>query len=174
VEQFGEALHYVPEELKTAELCRAAVEQSGGALAYVPEHLKTLELCRAAVEQDGGALQAEMLLSIMREDPQFGQYFPSFPEASRTREVCILAIKAFESVCAHIPKELQSEEFFVEAVSVNENGKALKYVPKEYRTLNVCMAALRAHPDMEEELFDSIPKDIQEEVRAALKGKSAD
>jgi hypothetical protein len=56
VKQWGGTFEYVSSELKTKELCLAAVEEYGLALEYVPEELKTKELCLAAVEQHGGAL----------------------------------------------------------------------------------------------------------------------
>jgi hypothetical protein len=42
-------LRYVPENLKTAELCCAAVAINWHALEYVPDVLKTAEMCLAAV-----------------------------------------------------------------------------------------------------------------------------
>ena len=51
---YGYALQYVPEELKTPELCEVAVSNSGWALKYVPEELRTLDLCELAVKQIGG------------------------------------------------------------------------------------------------------------------------
>ena len=53
----GDLFRYVPECVKTAELCLAAVRQSGDALEHVPENLKTEELCLATVKQNGYALQ---------------------------------------------------------------------------------------------------------------------
>ncbi len=52
----------MPEYLRTAELCRAAVEKlvrvmDESALKYVPEYLRTAELCRAAVEKNRYALK---------------------------------------------------------------------------------------------------------------------
>jgi hypothetical protein len=47
----------VPEELKTAELCAAAVQQCGWALKYAPDNLKTQELCLTAVQQHDWALE---------------------------------------------------------------------------------------------------------------------
>jgi hypothetical protein len=46
----------VPEELKTPELCLAAVKHRGTALEYVPEGLKTEELCLAAAGRNLDAL----------------------------------------------------------------------------------------------------------------------
>lgn len=48
VRENGFYLRFVPEELKTPEMCKLAVESHGGALKFVPEEMKTLELCRLA------------------------------------------------------------------------------------------------------------------------------
>ena len=43
-------LDVVPEQMKTPELCLAAVQEDGWSLRYVPEHLMTPELCRIAMQ----------------------------------------------------------------------------------------------------------------------------
>jgi predicted DNA-binding WGR domain protein len=172
VKESGGALKYVPEELKTAELCLAAVKSDADALPYVPEALRTPELCLAAVKQNGKMLKyvpkklkaqiaeaagidydededskiqsEEDALRLVREAPAD---FPQIPERYRTREICLIAVTSFGSVCAYIPTALQSEEFFIEAVNMNTNGKALKYVPDEFRTLNVCLASVKKFPE---------------------------
>ena len=50
-------LSFVPESLKTAELCLEAVKNNSDALQFVPENLITAELCLEAMKQDGTALQ---------------------------------------------------------------------------------------------------------------------
>ena len=57
VRDWGDNLEYVPEELKSPELCESAVEDYGQALAWVPEKLKTFELCEIAVSNSGYVLQ---------------------------------------------------------------------------------------------------------------------
>ena len=57
VESDGEALQYVPDELKSEALCAKAVERNGDALRYVPDELKSEALCANAVESDGYALR---------------------------------------------------------------------------------------------------------------------
>ena len=42
VKQDGRLLRYVPEPLKTKEICFAAVQQNGQALKFVPEQLCTM------------------------------------------------------------------------------------------------------------------------------------
>ena len=46
---YGNSLKYVPESMKTKEICELAVSNDGRALEYVPESMKTNELCRIAV-----------------------------------------------------------------------------------------------------------------------------
>ena len=48
VQQDGWSLEYVPDRLKTPDLCLAAVQQDGLALQLVPDHLRTPDLCRIA------------------------------------------------------------------------------------------------------------------------------
>jgi len=50
VQQFGQALGYVPEELRTPELCLAAVQQNVAALEYVPKKVLTPEFRLEAVK----------------------------------------------------------------------------------------------------------------------------
>jgi hypothetical protein len=59
----------LPDALKTAEICLAAVQQDGRALDYVPEELKTQELCLAAVQQYGYAFRyvPDALKTIIKE-----------------------------------------------------------------------------------------------------------
>ena len=57
VKRYGEALQYVPDELKTEAVVLAAVESDGYALQYVPDELKTEAVVLAAVKCKGYALQ---------------------------------------------------------------------------------------------------------------------
>ena len=82
-------------------------------------------------------------LEFMRENPDD---FEQIPEQWRTREVCLMSIASYGSICELIPEELQSEEFFLEAVKVNANGKALKYIPVDFLTPKVCNTAVQLYP----------------------------
>jgi hypothetical protein len=112
-----------------------------------------------------GLLHKEKALAFIESNPD---KFDEIPDEYKTSAVCLVAIREYGSDCENIPTELQSEEFFIEAVEINENGKALKYVPEEYRTEKVCLAALKSHPDMAEEILGYVPKELREQVKAAL------
>ena len=47
----GFALKYVPEDMRTYELCEIAVKNEGWALEFVPKEFKTKELCEIAVKE---------------------------------------------------------------------------------------------------------------------------
>ena len=64
VERNGEALRYVPDELKSEAVCAKAVESSGYALQYVPDELKSEAVCAKAVERDGDALRYVLKKSL--------------------------------------------------------------------------------------------------------------
>jgi hypothetical protein len=48
---------HVPNELRTRELCLAAVRQFGWSLMHVPNELRTREMCLVAVRQNMGAIR---------------------------------------------------------------------------------------------------------------------
>lgn len=57
MQQNGLALKHVPEDLRTADLCKAAVNQDGMALEYVPKEIKEndREICLVAMKQTEAA-----------------------------------------------------------------------------------------------------------------------
>jgi hypothetical protein len=55
VRQDGEALEYVPNELKTAELCLEAMKCCGIFLSHVPKKVLTAEICFEATKHDSYA-----------------------------------------------------------------------------------------------------------------------
>ena len=90
-----------------------------------------------------GIHSVEAALAFVRKEPEC---FSNIPYEHRSREVCLIGIAACGMVCKFVPQKLHSEEFFLAAVAVNKNGKALKYVPPEYCTIKVIKTALTLHP----------------------------
>jgi hypothetical protein len=91
VQYDGYALKYVPENLRTEEICKIAVQQNGYALEYVPIKLRTEEICHLAVQQNGMALQY-------------------VPIKLRTEEICHLAIQQTGWALQYVPEKLKTEE----------------------------------------------------------------
>jgi len=67
VRQDGMALSYVPEKLRTVEVCLKAVRQNGSALQYVPENLKGKEgaIERPIVLHDPGGWTAPEIAKVL-------------------------------------------------------------------------------------------------------------
>jgi hypothetical protein len=117
----GVALKYVPDALKTPDMCLAAVKAPArycygieAVLSYVPEALRTPDLCMAAVQNEGVSLEF-------------------VPKNLKTAELCMIAVTHGDKgwirpSLAYVPKALKTEELC--AAAVNYNDDALKYVPK--------------------------------------------
>ena len=84
------ALQYVPEELKTKEICLAALQQDDWAFGYVPEEFKTQEICLAAVQKSGNAIEY-------------------VPEKLKTQEICLTAVQQDEDALEYVPEKLKKQ-----------------------------------------------------------------
>jgi hypothetical protein len=97
VRQDGDALRYVPESMKTPDLCFAAVRQDGEALQYVPTHMKTQAVCWAAINNDGRALEY-------------------VPESMKDYYLCMAAVENNGYAIEYVPDEKQTNEMLKTAV----------------------------------------------------------
>ena len=57
VKKYMHPMRYVPDDLKTQEMCNKAVEGDPWQLGDFPNHLKTEEMCEKAVEDQPETLQ---------------------------------------------------------------------------------------------------------------------
>ena len=122
VKQNGRALDYVPYELRTKELYELAVQENGLNLFYVPENYKTKELCEIAVKNNGEALRY-------------------IPKQLRMKELCEIAVKRNGWSLQYIPLELRTKELY--ELAIQQKGEALYYVPEELRTKELCELAVK-------------------------------
>jgi hypothetical protein len=150
---------------------KAAIKQAKEALVSAEKKVEAISMSKRVdtddnidsdYEDDDVIDSEEKALESVYEN---AENFWKIPEKYRTKDVCLATAKELGSVCGDIPEELQSEQFFIEAVTVNKNGKALKYVPDEYLTLKVCLVAIKQHPEMREELFEYIPEELHEKLQ---------
>ena len=157
------ALQYVPAKLKTAELCLAAMKSNGSALQYVPEELRTKDLCMAAVQNDKGYL--------LKKGVGFSPRYVSFkyvPADLRDEELCAAALigagdSGDLSAMAEelIPLNILTEKSWV--AFVQRNGRWLGVVPKELRTLRVCVEAVKHTPQVR----GIVPQELRAQVKEA-------
>jgi hypothetical protein len=143
--QNGRALGYVPEKLRTEELCRLAVAQKGWALYHVPKELRTDEMCRIAMAQNGIALE-HVPKKLRTEEmcriavAQKGWALDHVPQKLRTNEMCRIAVAQDGGALDYVPQKLRTNEMC--RIAVAQDGGALDYVPQKLRTNEMCRIAV--------------------------------
>ena len=90
----GRALEFIPEHLRTRELCELAMKQDSRAFAFVPKEKRTPELCLLAVKQDG---------YVLEDVPK--EYF-------QDRDFCLAMVKTCGIALAQAPAHLIDQSFF--------------------------------------------------------------
>ena len=138
-------LQFIPDELRTKELCESAVKQNGEALNYVPKEYKTIEMCEMAVQNNGETLnyvpdKFQTLKMYKIAVQQNGMALEYVPEKYKTIKLCELAVKQNGRAFKHIPKEYKTKELC--ELAVQQNGMALNYVPRKLRTKEICKIAI--------------------------------
>jgi hypothetical protein len=109
----GLALQFIPEELRTKELCEIAVNNYGSALEWIPEKFKTETICKIAVKNSGIALEF-------------------IPEELRTPEICKLAVTNDGFALEFVPEKLKTYELCKIAMT---NYLILEFVPEKYKKM---------------------------------------
>lgn len=69
------------------------------------------------------------------------------PEAMKTPEVCLEAVRQYPLALSSVPKRLKTRELCLEAVrtpvSSDRMASPLRFVPDELKTVDMCAEALR-------------------------------
>ena len=141
-------MKYIPEQLRTKELCELAIKQNGSSLYYVPECLKTPEFCEVAVKNYGHALQFvpdEIITKELCElaIKQNGNNLAYVPDEYVTKEICKLAVKNNSNALRYVPDEIITQELCELAVQNNDNGLILYPIPEKYKTPELCELAVQ-------------------------------
>lgn len=157
----GVALAHVPEALRSRTLCRRAVSQNGASLAHVPEpllHVDDYELPRLAALSWPEAMRfipvegrtRTLCLDLLRVAPRCLAHVPTH---FLTRDLMEDLVRRERGCVADAPRDLLDEDLCVASVSAPEPSlpsvyaeaaRNLARVPREWRTLRVCRAALRS------------------------------
>ena len=160
------ACRYIPAELQTDDFFTEAVKANWVARKYIPQdHTFNVYLEAAKkkfADEPEESITKEFVLDFLRKNPDA---FRVIPEKHRDQEACFIAIESYDSACRGVPAELQTEDFFIEAVKVNADGWALRYIPQEHRRPNVCLAALERHPQMRDEILGYVPENLKANER---------
>jgi hypothetical protein len=145
VSQNGYALEHVPQDLRTEQFCRFAMTRCGLALKYVPQDLRSEDMCRIAVAENGWALAAvpKALRTeemCMKAMARNAEAVWCVPEALLTEKMCKNAVARFGFTLGNIPQKLRTSDIC--RIAVAECGWALEFVPDALRTGELCKIAV--------------------------------
>ena len=149
------SIQFVPEALKTPELCLAAVSRRGETLNYVPEEKKTVELCQAAIRSNGQALAF-------------------VPGALRTPELCMEAVCNRGWALEDVPEKVKTPRMCREALKRMQSADYM--ILADIPFAEVCLEGLQKFSgtlDQEFKIFAAIDPEIMTE-RLALEGVRMD
>jgi hypothetical protein len=127
----GDCFEYLPEEMKTLEVCKK-IAASTGYISKFPEEFKTEEIC----------------LSASQTNPCSIYYMP---EKYKTKEVCMNALRGGDYL-EHVPEVLRTKEFYEEIVDINPC--LLRSIPKEYKTKEMCLKAVKKDCNLLDHLIE--------------------
>jgi hypothetical protein len=161
VRNVSNTLQFVPEEMRTEQLCRRAVEKNGRALRHVPEKLRSREICNLAIQTRGLALEyvpeqfktPEMCQQAVEDQSRALEFVP---DKVRTPELYITAMGEDPSwVITNLPRKLQTPEFF--ELMITHHPRSLHAIPTEYITPEICEIAVEQSP----QTIIDVPKSMQ-------------
>jgi ferritin-like protein len=136
----------VRSDLKTPEVCLAAVKNYKGTIKYIPSEKQTLEICKMVVEDK---YHAKFICP-----KKFEEYFPKnyvklvetdkckfcgVPEKFQTQEVCLAAVKQNGVSIEYVPEKIITKKLCL--VAAKQNGYAIRYIPSKFQTEEICLAA---------------------------------
>ena len=141
----------------TEDSWKQAVHYNGNYLEYVPNELKTYEMCLAAVANDGAAYQfvpenqidKKMYLTAITLPSAYRDEIHSLrkvPLSVIDMEICEAAINVDGKNLAYVPSKYITEKMCHDAVKNNRHS--LKYVPEEYLSEELCLETIKGTIDV--------------------------
>lgn len=155
------------------DLCELAVSQNGLALQYVPEKLRSMYICLRACKENQDALEFvpdSVLQSVefIKNVPNWAQGIenhPLFPKRNLKQDMVEATCKLLREGKLRLwnidtPTKEECE------AAVESNATSLRYVPKEWRSKELCETALKQTL----EVMDAVPYPFQtlEKVQEAV------
>lgn len=158
-------LHLVPMYMRSAELCAIAIEKYAPNIKDVPEDILKLDKFRDAVNTS---------IEIVKREKKLY----SAPRSILTEELCLIAVNDDWEQIKYVPERLLMNNCFKDAVSkwqesllhdpsqisdvpkiiltsaicmaaIEKNGgKFLAYIPNEFRSVELCQAAIEKDPSI--------------------------
>lgn len=126
----GEALSYVPEELRTKEIYEIAVKKTGRMLSRVPKKYITKKMCENAVASYGLAIEY-------------------VPNKFKTSDVCLIAASQNPLAMQKIPEKFITVEFVVKVIKKYQDGvEAVASLPKSLKNAKFYHSLIEECPEI--------------------------
>ena len=126
----------LPEDRKTAEVCRFAIKKSAFNIEFVPRS-----------DENAGTLSCR--------GRHRGETLKFVPDRLKTPKMCRAAVDSNSYALYYVPEGLKTPELCMAAVK--RNGLVLEAVPGELRTPQICRAALKAVDSADYKILPYIP-----------------
>lgn len=155
VKRDGNALFYVPEEMRTPDVCRAALNNvllerkgNGNFISYesadVVSDVTHSNVCR------------EFLKMFEKSKDEYRNIFANINEYLITEKMAWEAIRINPKCLGEIPHQVKTPEFCMEALK--KDWENLRYVPKELKTVELCNLAVNINPHALQYVPDHLKK----------------
>lgn len=141
------AFEYIPNRFLFEEIYYIILNNTQ-LFRYLPDKCKTYEISKNAVEADGmnitdSIIKTKELVWIMINGNYNSQYIKYVPEELLDDEIIKTAIRKDVKTLYYISKDIKSKlsyDFYKEIVSID--GTALRWIPKEFKTYDICLLAV--------------------------------
>ncbi|MCL2806493.1 MAG: DUF4116 domain-containing protein [Treponema sp.] len=150
VKKSGTNLSNVPEKQITAEMANEAVKQKYEAFKYVPDPLKTTQMCIDVLKHDFFGMLKFVPKELMTEElsevalekiKQKPDSFKKIPDELKTTKMALEAVKANSRLLEDVPDNLRTAEVYHEAVK--KDVKIIEQVPDELKTMEMCLDVVK-------------------------------
>lgn len=150
----------IPAEMKSNDFWKKLIGVNGYFLKYVPEEIKTKDLCLEAVKKFPHSIEhipkkfitSEFYLEIAKEN---GDILKRVPSEMISEQMCIEAVRNNEYSIKYVPEEFKTSDVYLELVKHKYTG--LKDVPKEKRTWKICLYTIEKNNAIN---YEDIPSEI--------------
>jgi hypothetical protein len=153
VKNNGLSLQYVPDNMKTYEICLEAVKNNHYSLEFVPDDLLTKDIVYAAYSQKSSFImqlgtqlgQRLGLATISLIDDKSMIINPNTltftSDTKITPKIAFLLVQIDGLALTFVPDNMKTYEICLEAVK--NNGLAIKFVPHDMMTNEICLEAVK-------------------------------
>lgn len=174
-------LKYVPEHNKSEEICECALEQSLGAIAFLPAALITKEIAAKAVMNS-----VEIMAEAEEKECRILwpiEYVPkrmlskklvrlsasisadsvlNLPERFITKEIALSIVQKNGLSLRRLPDIYKTDDSVINAALLSDPG-ALRFVPVEKKTYELCNTVFTANPEFAYEHPAAFPEVYRDE-----------